>query len=74
VRVWTECFDALSPWTVGRYTNEEEADNWGEKRIKADAEYLKKLEEDGGRKVDYMPVVLPGGSVSPNILIRHPVC
>ncbi|KIJ14829.1 hypothetical protein PAXINDRAFT_169514 [Paxillus involutus ATCC 200175] len=62
VRVWTECFDALSPWTVGRYTNEEEADNWGEKRIKADAEYLKKLEEDGGRKVDYMPVVLPGGS------------
>ncbi|KAF9221268.1 hypothetical protein BS17DRAFT_271438 [Gyrodon lividus] len=62
VRVWTECFDALSPWTVGRYGNEEQADDWGERLVKADAEYLKKLEEDGGRKVDYMPVILPGGS------------
>ncbi|KIK92080.1 hypothetical protein PAXRUDRAFT_830308 [Paxillus rubicundulus Ve08.2h10] len=62
VRVWTECFDALSPWTVGRYVNEEQADNWGEQFVKADAQYLKKLEEDGGRKVDYIPVVLPGGS------------
>ncbi|KAF9235835.1 hypothetical protein BU15DRAFT_77559 [Melanogaster broomeanus] len=62
VQVWTECFDALSPWTVGRYGNEEDADRWGEERVKADAEYLKQLEEDRGRKVDYIPVVLPGGS------------
>ncbi|KIJ60555.1 hypothetical protein HYDPIDRAFT_43251 [Hydnomerulius pinastri MD-312] len=62
VRVWTESFDMLSPWTVGRYGNEEDADRWGEERVKADADFLKKLEEDGGRRVDYMPVVLPGGS------------
>ena len=64
VQVWTECFDAISPWTVGRYGNEEEADQWGQGRLKADADYLKKLAAEGGREVDYIPVVLPGGSVS----------
>ncbi|KAN0101251.1 hypothetical protein V8E55_001235 [Tylopilus felleus] len=62
VKVWTECFDAISPWTVGRFGNEEEADRWGQGRLKADAEYLRNLEAEGGRKVDYIPVVLPGGS------------
>lgn len=65
VQVWTECFDAISPWTIGRYANEEDADRWGDQRVKADAEYLKSLQERGGRKVDYIPVVFPGGSVRP---------
>ncbi|KAH7884090.1 hypothetical protein F5I97DRAFT_1813288 [Phlebopus sp. FC_14] len=62
VQVWTQAFDAISPWTVGRYGDEDAADRWGEERVKEDAEYLKKLEEEGGKKVDYIPVVLPGGS------------
>ncbi|KAG6373259.1 hypothetical protein JVT61DRAFT_6886 [Boletus reticuloceps] len=62
VQVWTECFDAISPWTVGRYGNEVEADQWGQGRLKADADYLNRLAADGGPKVDYIPVVLPGGS------------
>ena len=65
LQVWTDCFDAISPWTVGRYGNEDDAERWGQERVKADADYLKQLEEQGGRKVDYMPVVLPGGSVCP---------
>ena len=64
VPMWTDVFDAISPWTVGRYGNEEDADRWGEERVKADADYLKKLGEETGKKVDYIPVVLPGGSVS----------
>ncbi|KAL4064790.1 hypothetical protein V8B97DRAFT_1875763 [Scleroderma yunnanense] len=62
VPMWTDVFDAISPWTVGRYGNEEDADRWGEERVKADADYLKKLGEETGKKVDYVPVVLPGGS------------
>lgn len=62
VPMWTDVFDAISPWTVGRYGNEEDADRWGEERVKADADYLKKLGEETGKKVDYIPVVLPGGS------------
>lgn len=46
VKVWTQCFDTISPWTVGRYGNEEEADRWGKERVKADAEYRKR-EKDG---------------------------
>jgi hypothetical protein len=69
LQVWTECFDAICPWTVGRYGNEEEADRWGQERVKADAEYLTKLEAGGGRKIDYIPVVLPGGSVSLGFIV-----
>ena len=65
LQVWTDCFDAISPWTVGRYGNGDDAERWGQERVKTDADYLKQLEEQGGRKVDYMPVVLPGGSVCP---------
>ncbi|KAF8642851.1 hypothetical protein AX16_009359 [Volvariella volvacea WC 439] len=64
-RVWLKEFDAISPWTVGRYKNEDEANDWAEKKIKADIELIKKHNEevgDGGRKIDYVPVVLPGGS------------
>jgi hypothetical protein len=62
--IWLNEFDAISPWTVGRYGNEYEADNFAEDKIKPDIELLRKRAEQGYKKVDYMPVVLPGGSVS----------
>jgi hypothetical protein len=62
--IWLTEFDAISPWTIGRYTNEDEADNFAEDKIKPDMELLKKRAEEGYKKVDYIPVVLPGGSVS----------
>ncbi|KAI6113783.1 hypothetical protein EDD16DRAFT_1483793, partial [Pisolithus croceorrhizus] len=62
VNMWTEVFDAISPWTVGRYGNEADADRWGEERVKADADYLRRIAEETGKKVDYIPVVLPGRS------------
>lgn len=65
MRVWTEEFDALSPWTVGRYGNEEEAERWGNNKVKQDFDFLKRRGDEGAKRVDYMPVVLPGGSVSP---------
>ncbi|EGN94157.1 hypothetical protein SERLA73DRAFT_78077 [Serpula lacrymans var. lacrymans S7.3] len=60
--IWLNEFDAISPWTVGRYGNEDDADRWGEEKIKTDAEFLRSKGQETGRKVDYMPVVLPGGS------------
>lgn len=69
--MWTDVFDAISPWTVGRYGNEEDADRWGDERVKADADYLKKLGEETGKKVDYIPVVLPGGSVGVLVSCFH---
>jgi hypothetical protein len=72
--VWLNEFDAISPWTIGRYGNEEEADRFAEKNMKGDVELLKKRNEEGSsRKVDYIPVVLPGGSVSfPFFVHRRP--
>lgn len=64
VDVWLNEFDAISPWTVGRYSNEQEADRFAEEKMKGDVELLKRNEERNGRRVDYVPVVLPGGSVS----------
>lgn len=74
--VWLNDFDAISPWTVGRYNNEQEADGFFEGRMKVDWEVIKKRNDEGGgaRKVDYIPVVLPGGSVSfPLILSSFPL-
>ncbi|KAF5355726.1 hypothetical protein D9756_004390 [Leucocoprinus leucothites] len=62
VDVWLNDVDAISPWTIGRYSNELEADGFAETKIKADSELLKKRVEEGFRKVDYVPVVFPGGS------------
>src|ERR1700709_630169 len=41
LRVWTEEFDALSPWTVGRYGSEEDAERWGKEKVKPDFDLLK---------------------------------
>lgn len=63
--VWLNDFDAISPWTVGRYSTEQEADKFAETKMKGDVALIKKLNEDSAvRKIDYIPVVLPGGSVS----------
>ncbi|KAJ3564716.1 hypothetical protein NP233_g8116 [Leucocoprinus birnbaumii] len=62
VDVWLNDVDALSPWTIGRYSNEIEADRFAESRMKGDSELLRKRVEEGHKKVDYVPVVFPGGS------------
>ncbi len=70
VNVWLEEFDAISPWTIGRYKNLEEADRFAQEKIKGDLELIRKKTElfetgrGGTRKIDYMPVIFPGGSVS----------
>ncbi|KAI0651403.1 hypothetical protein C8Q79DRAFT_933198 [Trametes meyenii] len=68
VRVWLDEFDAISPWTIGRYSDEEGADKFEQEKIKGDAELIKqhneRWEHNRGtmRRVDYIPVVFPGGS------------
>ncbi|KAI0735710.1 hypothetical protein C8Q76DRAFT_781999 [Earliella scabrosa] len=68
VRVWMEEFDAISPWTIGRYHNEESADRFEEEKIKGDVELIRehneRWESNRGtmRKIDYIPVIFPGGS------------
>lgn len=65
LNVWLDEFDAISPWTVGRYSNDQEADNFMETKMKGDVELINHRNEQGtGKKIDYIPVVLPGGSVS----------
>lgn len=67
--IWLNEFDALSPWTIGRYGNEEDADRFAEEKIKGDIELIQRRNEEGGhRHIDYIPVVLPGGSVSFHIV------
>ncbi|KAF8168497.1 hypothetical protein B0H34DRAFT_61646 [Crassisporium funariophilum] len=61
--VWLNEFDAISPWTVGRYRTEQDADNFAETKTKGDVELIKRRNEEGTtRRIDYIPVVLPGGS------------
>ena len=62
--IWLNEFDAISPWTIGRYKTEIEADNFAETKMKGDVELIKRRNEETGRKVDYIPVIFPGGSVS----------
>lgn len=68
VDIYTNHFDAISPWTIGRYKDEEEADHFAEQVMKGDIEFLKKkndsAEMTGEKKIDYIPVVFPGGSVN----------
>lgn len=65
IDIWLNEFDAISPWTIGRFKTEDEADHFAEGKMKADADLIKQRNSDGRwRKVDYIPVVFPGGSVS----------
>jgi hypothetical protein len=63
VNIWMECFDAISPWTVGRYSDQTSADAFAEDRIKGDVEFVGRWATTHGKRVNYVPVVHPGGSV-----------
>jgi hypothetical protein len=54
---WAEVWPllkVLSPWTVGRYSDDESADVYAVKQLKPD------LAAARGMNLDYMPVVFPG--------------
>jgi hypothetical protein len=64
-QMWLNEFDAISPWTVGRFSTEQEADNFAKTKMKDDWELIKSRNAgDNTRKVDYIPVIFPGFSVS----------
>ena len=63
VNIWMECFDAISPWTVGRYSDQASADTFAEDRIQGDAKLIGTWATTHGKRLDYIPVVHPGGSV-----------
>lgn len=78
VRVWMEEFDAISPWTIGRYHNEEGADRFEEEKIKGDVDLVREHNErwenqrETMRKIDYIPVIFPGSSVrQPKRAMQH---
>ena len=48
--------DMISPWTVGRYSDQREVNDWRYNKIDPD------LEECQRNEVDYMPVIWPGFS------------
>ncbi|KAI0935767.1 hypothetical protein AcV5_004092 [Taiwanofungus camphoratus] len=68
VNVWLEEFDAISPWTIGRYHNSETADRFEQEKIKGDLELINKRNQlweqnkHQMRRIDYIPVIFPGGS------------
>jgi hypothetical protein len=62
LEVFKNEFDALSPWTIGRYRTRAEVDRFSDERTKQDFIELK----DREKKVDYVPTIWPGGSVSFN--------
>ena len=56
---WTHVYhslDMISPWAVGRYTDNAGADNWKTQRIVPD------LADCNTNNVNYMPVIFPGFS------------
>jgi hypothetical protein len=63
VNIWMNCFDAISPWTVGRYSNQTSADAFAENHIQGDVKFIDRWATTHGKRVDYVPVVHPGGSV-----------
>ena len=65
VDTWLESFDAISPWTVGRYSDQASADAFAEDRIQGDVMHIARWTMSHGRRVDYVPVVHPGASVCP---------
>lgn len=75
LNVWLEEFDAISPWTIGRFGSLEDADRYAERVVKGDLELIRKRNEEaeGGmpnrRHIDFLPVIFPGGSVSLQFVI-----
>jgi hypothetical protein len=63
-KIWPE-IDVISPWTVGRFANDGNADGYRSQGLTPDVAYAKKI------NVDYMPVVFPGYSFSNASLARH---
>lgn len=63
VNIWMNCFDGISPWTVGRYSDLTSADGFAEDRIQGDVKFIGRWATTHGKRVDYVPVVHPGGSV-----------
>ena len=63
VNAWMDCFDAISPWTVGRYSDQASADAFAADRIQGDVKFIGGWSTTHGKRVDYVPVVHPGGSV-----------
>ena len=69
VKVWMEEFDAISPWTVGRFGDEDDADKFEQENIKGDVELINarnerwEMDRRAMRKIDYIPVIWPGFSV-----------
>lgn len=59
--VYYDTFDAISPWTVGRYEDQESADEYAELKMMDDLQSIKV--NSFGRKIDFVPVVFPGMSV-----------
>lgn len=69
VDVYLNEFDCITPWTIGRYHDEDANDRFVEEHMKGDVELVKKHNQGNESKgkphrVDYMPVVFPGFSVS----------
>jgi len=56
---WVDVFkklDVISPWSVGRYSNESGANNFLNTKVKPEVQYCNNL------SIDYMPVIWPGFS------------
>lgn len=74
---WLEEFDAISPWTIGRYRSMDEADQFDQRNIKGDVELIRQRNEEAQmgqperRHIDYIPVIYPGGSVGCVLLKRR---
>lgn len=67
--VFLEEYDAISPWTIGRYNSLEGADKFAEEVIAGDVQLINKRNQEfengfgAKRRIDYIPVVHPGASV-----------
>jgi len=62
-----DCFNAISPWTVGSYNSIERADKFAKETISGDMDLIDCHNSDNKRKfpkgeVGYIPVVFPGSS------------
>src|SRR4051812_17372863 len=71
-------FHKINAAVQNRYKDAEDADRWERNMISQDVACIKKWNEEvemgqrGDTKVDYIPVVLPGGSVSAILSLQMP--